>query len=205
MKTISLLRPVLEFGAVVVVLIVGLRLVTGLFGRRHKVYRVTFQRQVALLFWPGLCLSVGLPFLASFLFVGSLPTYEIVLLLVFSAVVLGFAAPALALHLHYYLHNQATEVVFEPKQNVLEVYEEGYRLPFARSDVQRVLYVRCSSRRLFWSNYEYLQLHLHDGRIITITSLLFKLTSLAEFLRNTHLESQRRFFCTIKSSPKLSV
>jgi hypothetical protein len=197
-KTVSLLRPLLEFGAVIVALIVGLRLVTGLFGSRRKMYRVTFQRQVALLFWPVLCLSVGLPFLVSFLFAGTLSTYELVLLVLLSALILGFAAPALLLHLHYYLHNHDTEVLFEPKQNVLEVYQDGQRLAFNRADIRRVIYARCSSRRLFWSNYEYVQLQLHNGQVITITSLLLKLAPLAEFLRNTHLEAQQFFFCTIR-------
>ena len=113
--------------------------------------------------------------------------------------VLGFALPALVLHLHYYLHNHATEVVFEPKQNLLEVYHDGQRLPFSRADIERVLYVRCSSRRAFWSNYEYVQLHLRTGQVITLTSLLLKLPSMAEFLRNTHLETRQQLFCTIKS------
>ncbi|WP_022825386.1 hypothetical protein [Hymenobacter norwichensis] len=201
MKTVSLLRPLLEVGGVIVALIVGLRLITGLFGKRQRAHRVTFQRQVALLFWPLLCLSVGLPFLASFFFAGELSTYELVLLLLFSGLIVGFALPAFLLHAHYYLHNHATEVVFEPKQNLLEVYEDGLRQPFSRADIQRVLYVRCSSRRLFWSNYEYVQLQLRNGQSITITCLLMKLTGLAEFLRNTHLEQQQRLFCTIQSNP----
>ncbi|UOQ66710.1 hypothetical protein [Hymenobacter volaticus] len=199
MKTISLLRPLLEFGAVVVALIVGLRLITGLFGSRRKMYRVTFQRQVALLFWPLLCLSVGLPFLVSFLFAGTLSTYELVLLILISALVLGFAGPAFLLHLHYYLHNHDTELLFEPKQNVLEVYQDGQRLPFTRADIDRVIYARCTSRSLFWSSYEYVQLHLHNGQILTITSLLLKLTPLADFLRNTRLETCQYLFCTIRS------
>lgn len=198
MKTVSLLRPLLEFGAVVVALIVGLRLITGLFGGRRKTYQVTFQRQVALLFWPLLCLSVGLPFLLSFLFADTLSTYELVLLLLISALVLGFAGPALLLHLQYYLHNHQTELLFEPKQNILEVYQDGQRLAFTRADIKRVLHARCSSRRLFWSNYEYIQLHLHNGQIITITSLLLKLAPLTDFLRNTHLETQHYLFCTIR-------
>lgn len=199
MKTVSLLRPLLEFGAVVVALIVGLRLITGLFGGRRKMYRVSFQRQVALLFWPLLCLSVGLPFLVSFLFAGALSTYELVLLLLISALVLGFAGPALLLHLHYYLHNHTTELLFEPKQNVLEIYQDGQRIPFTRADIHKVVYARCTSRRLFWSNYEYVQLHLQSGQILTITSLLLKLTPLADFLRNTHLESRQYLFCTVRS------
>lgn|GEM_PF-1079891 len=198
MKTISLLRPLLEFGVVVMVLIVGLRVITGLFGSKRRSFQISFQRQVALLFWPLLCLSVGLPFLASFLFAGTLSGYELVLLLAFSAVVLGFAAPALLLHLHYYVRSQATTVVFEPKQNVLEVYEDGQRMPFSRSDLVRVEYVRCTSRRLFWSEYEYVQLHLLNGQVITLTSLLLNLRPLAEFLRHANLQTHQRWFCIIR-------
>jgi hypothetical protein len=198
-RSLALLRPLLEFGAVVMVLIVGLRLLTALFGGKRRSFRISFQRQVALLFWPLLCLSVGLPFLASFLFADTLSGYELVLLLAFSAVALGFAAPALLLHLHYYVRNYATTVVFEPKQNVLEVYEEGQRIPFGRADLVRVEYVRCVSRRLFWSNYEYLQLHLASGQTITLTSLLLRLGPLAEFLRNANLQTRQSWFCIIRA------
>lgn len=198
MRTVSLLRPIFEFVVVVMVLVVGLRLITGLFGGKQRIYRVNFQRQVALLFWPVLCLSMGLPFLASLLFAGTLSTYELVLVLAFSSLVLGFAAPALLLHLHYYVRNQATTVVFEPKQNLLEVYEDGQHIAFSRADLLQVDYVRCSTRQLFWSNYEYMHLRLRDGRVITLTSVLLKLTPLAEFLRNTNLMTQRRLFCIIR-------
>lgn len=180
-------------------LLVGLRLLTGLFTGKRRTFTLTFQRQVALLFWPLLCLSIGLPFLASFLFAGSISTFELALLLAFSALVLGFAAPALLLHLQYYVHNQATAVVFEPKQNVLEVYQDGRRIPFGRADLARVQFVRCKSRRLFWSNYEYLQLQLHDGQTLTLTSLLLKLGPLAEFLRNANLHTSQQLFCIIRT------
>lgn len=198
MKTLALLRPLLEFGAVVLALLLGVRLLTGIFRGKRRSYTLTFQRQMVLLFWPLLCLSIGLPFLASFLFAGTIATYELVLLLAFSALILGFAAPALALHLHYYLRNHTTEVVFEPKQNLLEVYEAGQRIPFGRADLVRVEYVRCTSRRLFWSNYEYVQLHLRSGQTLTITSLLLKLGPLAEFLRNANLQTRQHLFCIIQ-------
>lgn len=200
MRTLSLLRPIFEFGAIVVALVVGLRLVTGLFGRKQRTYRLNFQRQVALLFWPLLCLSMGLPFLASLFFAGTLSSFELVLLLAFSAVVLGFAAPALLLHLHYYARNQHTTVVFEPKQNVLEVYEAGQAIAFNRSDLLQVDYVRCASQQLFWSNYEYIQLRLRNGQVLTISSVLMRLSPLAEFLRNTNLVRHKRWFCIIRTS-----
>jgi hypothetical protein len=198
MKTISLLRPLLEFGGALLMLLVGLRVVTGLFGTKRTTYQVTFGRQLALLFWPLLCLSMGLPFLASFLFAGTLSGFELVLLLAFSALVLGFATPALLLHLHYYLRNHATAMIFEPKHNQLEVYEHGQRIPFERADILQVEYVRCSSQRLFWSNYEYLQLHLRSGQVLTLSSLVLKLAPLAAFLRNTNFRTREKWFCIIQ-------
>lgn len=198
MKTFAVLRPLLELAAVVAALVIGLRVLTGLFGRRRRSYRVGIARQVALLFWPALCLSVGLPLVAAAWLDGHPASgFELGLLWALSGLTLGFAAPALLLHLRYYMHNHATEVVFEPKRNLLEVYEAGQQQPFGRADVARVEYVRCRSRRLFWSSYEYLQLHLTDGRVLTVTSLLLPLAPLAEFLRNANLHLTQRWFCII--------
>lgn len=198
MKTISLLRPLLEFGGAILILLVGLRVLTSLFGSKRTTYQVTFGRQLALLFWSLLCLSVGLPFLASFLFAGTLSGFELVLLVAFASLVLGFATPALLLHLHYYLRNHATALVFEPKQNVLEVYEHGQRVPFERADILQVDYVRCTSQRLFWSSYQYVQLRLRSGQVITLTSLLLNLAPLVAFLRNTNLQNQEKWICIIQ-------
>lgn len=192
-----MLRPLLEVAAVAVAGLVALRLVAGLFGGKPRMHTADAARQMALLFWPLLSMSVGLPFVAFGVFSGPLSTYELGLVLALSVLLLGFAGPALALHAHYYVRNHATAVVFEPKRNVLEVYEAGQRQPFERRDVVRVEYVRCRSRRFFWSSYEYLQLHLADGRALTITSLLLKLPPLAEFLRNANIHTYRRWFCII--------
>lgn len=195
MKIISVLRPLLEAAAVVGVVITGLRLLTGLFGRKSRVYQLGAARQFRLLFWPLLCLGVGLPFMASFLYAASLSSFELVLLLALAAVVVGFSFPAFVLHALYYLRNQQTTLVFEPKQNVLEVYENGQRIPFERRDLLQVTYVTCQSDRVFWSSYTYLQLQLHSGQVITLTSLLLPLEPLADFLRNTPIQHQKRWFC----------
>ncbi|RSK49357.1 hypothetical protein [Hymenobacter rigui] len=195
MKLLSFLRPVLEAAAVVGAFLIGLRLVTGLFGRKNRVYRPTALRQFTLLFWPLLCLSVGLPFLGSFFFTEYASTYELVLLLVLAAVVLGFSLPAFVLHVRYYFINQHTTLIFDPKQNVLEVYEGSAQIPFGKRDLVRVEYVTCRSERLFWSPYGYLRLHLRSGDVLTLTTLLLKLDPVAEFLRHTPLERRRRWFC----------
>ncbi|MBT9394082.1 hypothetical protein KLP40_12990 [Hymenobacter sp. NST-14] len=195
MKLLLFLRPLLEAAALVAAVVLGLRLLTGLFSRKTHVYRLTFSRQLRLLFWPLLCLGVGLPFLGSFFYAGPLAVHELVLLTALAAVVLGFSAPAFLLHLRYYFLNLNTTLVFDPKQNVLEVYEAGHRIPFGKRDLARVERVSCHSDRLFWSSYQYLRLHLHTGETITLTSLLTSLDPVTEFLRNTPLETRRAWFC----------
>jgi len=197
MKLLSFLRPLLEIATVITAVIVGLRLITGLFGRKSRTYRPTFMRQFSLLFWPLLCLGVGLPFLGSFFYAGTLAAYELVLLTAVAAVVLGFSVPAFVLHARYYARNLETTLVFDPKQNILEVYEGARHIPFGKSDLVRVERVTCQSERLFWSPYNYLKLHLRTGEVLVLTSLLTKMGPVAEFLRNTPLERRRSWFCWI--------
>lgn len=197
MKLLTFLRPLLEFSFAVLTIIVGLRFITSFFSDNSKVFRPTFLRQFYLLFWPLLCLCVGLPFLGSFVFLGTLSTYELVLLTALASVVLGFSVPALILHAQYYARNLHTTLVFDPKQNKLEVYEGNFRIPFDRRDLQRVEYVTCTSKRLFWSNYNFLRLHLASGETLTLTSLLTNLAPIAEFLRNTNFEKRERWFCFV--------
>lgn len=140
---------------------------------------------------------MGLPFLGSFVYLGTLTTYELILLTALAAVVFGFSVPALVLHAQYYARNLHTTLVFDPKQNKLEIYEGNFRIPFAQRDLQRVEYVTCTSRRLFWSNYNFLRLHLVGGETMTLTSLLTNLEPVAEFLRNSNLERRQRWFCFV--------
>lgn len=176
---------------------VGLRVITGFFARNSRVYRPTFLRQLALLFWPLLCLGVGLPFLATFLVAGTLAAYELVLLTALAALVLGFSLPAFMLHAQYYARNLHTTLVFDPKRNQLEVYEGRVRIPFSKSDLVKVERVTCQSKRLFWSHYDYMKLHLNTGEVLTLTSLLTKLEPVTDFLRNTPLERRQKWFCIV--------
>jgi len=196
-KLLAFLRPLLEFSFAVLTIVVGLRFITSFFSKQGKVFQPTFLRQFYLLFWPLLCLCVGLPFLGSFVYLGSLSAYELILLTALAAVVLGFSVPALVLHAQYYARNLNTTLVFDSKQNKLEVYEGNFRIPFERRDLQRVEYVTCKSRRLFWSNYSFLRLHLATGETLTLTSLLTNLEPVAEFLRNTNLDARQRWFCFV--------
>ncbi|PJJ48699.1 hypothetical protein [Hymenobacter chitinivorans] len=187
----------LEFTVAVCAIVFGLRFITSFFTQASRVYRPTFLRQFYLLFWPLLCMSVGLPFLISFLYLGTLSAYELVLLTALAAVILGFSVPALILHAQYYAHNLRTTLVFDPKHNKLEVYEGRVLIPFAQRDLLRVEYVTCRSPRLFWSNYNFLRLHLASGEVLVLTSLLTNLAPVAEFLRNSHLEARQRWFCLL--------
>ncbi|RFP66148.1 hypothetical protein D0N36_05370 [Hymenobacter lapidiphilus] len=195
MKLLSFLRPLLEVAALVAALVLGLRLFSGLFSRKSHAYRLSYARQLRLLFWPLLCLGVGLPFLGAFFYADTLAPHEWVLLLVMTVVVLGFAGPALLLHGQYGIRNLHTTLVFEPKQNRLEVYEGTTQIPFEKHDLLRVERVTCRSRRPFWSAYDYLRLHLRDGQTITLTSALTDLQPLTEFLRNTPLERRQVWIC----------
>jgi hypothetical protein len=197
MKPFSVLRPLLEAAAVVGILLMGLRLLTGLFGRKSRMYQVGAARHFRLLFWPLLCLAVGLPFMASFLYAASLSAYELLLLLVLAALILGFSMPAFLLHGQYYLRNQSTTVVFDPRHNVLEVHENGHQIPFEKRDLAEARFVTCTSDRLFWSPYNYLHIRLHSGQSIVLTSLLLPLEPVADFLRNTSLQRQQRWFCWV--------
>lgn len=194
-KFFTFLRPLLEATFAILVMVVGLRFITNFFSQNSKVYRPTFLRQFYLLFWPLLCLCVGLPFLLSFFYVGTLSGVELVLAVALGAVVLGFSVPSLLLHAQYYARNFTTTLVFEPKLNRLEVYEQRVRIPFSRADLVRVEYVTCVSRHVFWNKYEYLRLHLATGEVLTITSVLTDLRPVAEFLRNTRLEQHQHWFC----------
>ncbi|OON70632.1 hypothetical protein [Hymenobacter sp. CRA2] len=189
-----LLGPLLELAVVVGAASLLLQWVMRLFGRRRTVFQVTYWRGVYLLIWPLATLAVALPLLRPLL-AGPTTGLEMVFFGVLAAVVLSFAVPSFLLHAQYYRHNRHTTLLFDAKQNHFEVYEGAVPVPFSRADIERVEYAVCRTRRVFWSNYEYLRLHLRDGRRITLTSLLTGLEPLAEFLRHTHLSARKRWFC----------
>jgi len=192
----SLIRPLLEVAVVLFVVLSGARWLTGLFTKRAYVFQPTAARQLRLLFWPLLALGAGLSVLPT-VALGSRPasSFEWVLALGFVALTLVLSGPTLLLHLRYWALNHDTALVFQANENRLEVYQGGQRVPFERRDLARVERVTCRARRSFWSGYNYLRLHLHDGRIITLTSVLTELEPLAFFLRNVPTERRSRYWC----------
>jgi hypothetical protein len=189
-----ILGPLLEAVVLFGVAAFLLRWVLNLFGQQRTVFQVMYWRSVYLLAWPLASLAVGLPFLATF-FTGAHSGWALMLLLVAGALLLSFSVPAFALHLQYYLCNRHTTLLFDPKKNILEVYEGPYRQYFERRDIAQVERVTCHSQHLFWSHYDYLRLHLRDGRVLTLTSLLLKLDNTAEFLRSLPQERRQRWLC----------
>lgn len=189
-----LLVPVLELALAVGGASLLLQWILRLFGRRRTVFQVNYWRGVYLLIWPLASLCVALPMLRPLL-VSSPNRWEIGVFGLLFVVVLGFALPSLLLHLQYYRRNRDTTLLFDPKQNIFEVYEGPVPVPFRRADIEQVTYCQCRTRRVFWHNYEYLRLRLSDGRTVELTSLLADLGPLAEFLRNTRLQPVRRWFC----------
>lgn len=189
-----LLVPVVELALAVGGVGLLLQWILRLLGRRRTVFQVNYWRGVYLLIWPLASLCVALPLLRP-LAAGSAGRWELGLFGLLFAVVLGFALPSLLLHLQYYRRNRRTTLLFDARDNTFEVYEGPVPVSFRRTDIERVTYCQCRTRRVFWSNYEYLRLHLHDGRTVELTSLLTDLGPLAEFLRNTRLQPVRRWFC----------
>ena len=197
MKT-SFLRPLLEVAAVLLLVLGAARWLTGLLAKRTPVYRATAARQLRLLFWPLLALGAGLSVLpAVALGAGPASGFEWALTGGFLLFTLVLGGPALLLHLRYWALNHATTLVFEPAANRFEVYEAGQRVPFERRDLARVERVTCRARRSFWAHYDYLRLHLTDGRVVVLTSLLLDLEPLAGFLRNVPMERRAVYWAWV--------
>jgi hypothetical protein len=189
-------RPLIEAAVVLFVVLGAARWVTGLFSKRTHVYQTTAARQMRLLFWPLLALGAGLSVLPTVAMGGAaVSAFEWLLTAGFMLFTLVLSGPALLLHLRYWTLNQATTLAFQPTENRFEVYEAGQRVPFERRDLARIARVTCRARRSFWAKYDYLTLHLHDGRSITLTSLLTELEPLAVFLRNVPTDRSSRYWC----------
>jgi hypothetical protein len=120
-----------------------------------------------------------------------------VLAAVFFGLTLTLSLPAFVLHIRYWLLNQGTEVVFQPEANRFEIYEHGQRQFFAQRDILQVERVNCRTRRTFWANYDYLRLHLADGRVLALTSLLGDLEALTTFLRSAPTTRRAVAWCWV--------
>ncbi|MBF9235779.1 hypothetical protein I2I05_00075 [Hymenobacter sp. BT683] len=194
----SFLRPLLEVAVVLLVVLGAARWVTGLFSKRTYVHRITAARQLRLLFWPLLAFGAGLSVLPATALGGSHTTaYEWLLACGFFLFTLVLSGPALLLFLRYWALNHATVLVFNPADNQFEVYEAGQRIAFERRDLARVERVTCSARRTFWAKYDYLTLHLADGRSLVLTSLLTDLEPLTVFLRNLPTDRPTKTWCWV--------
>ena len=189
-------RPLLEAAVGLLLVLGAARWLTGLFSKRTHVYQATAARQLRLLFWPLLALGAGLSVLpAVAMGEPKVSPFEWLLTAGFILFTLLLSGPALLLHLRYWTLNRDMALAFQPTENRFEVYEAGQRLPFERRDLARVERVTCRARRSFWARYDYLHLHLHDGRVITLTSLLTELEPLAVFLRSVPTERSSRYWC----------
>lgn len=194
----SFLRPLLEVAAVLLLLLGATRWLTGLFSKRTHTYHASATRQLRLLFWPLLALGAGLSVVPAVALGGPVASqFEWLLTIGFVLFTVALSVPALLLHLRYWVLNRETVLVFQPTENRFEVYEAGQRVAFARRDVARVERVTCRARRTFQAKYNYLCLHLADGRVIMLTSLLTDLEPLAMFLRNLPIERRTAGWCWV--------
>ncbi|WP_046245916.1 hypothetical protein [Hymenobacter terrenus] len=194
----SFIRPLLEAAVVLLLVLGAARWLTGLFSKRTHVYQTTVARQLRLLFWPLLALGAGLSVVPAAAMGGAgISRFEWVLTMGFLVFTLMLSGPALLLHLRYWGLNHETVLAFQPIENRFEVYEGGQRVAFERRDLAGVERVTCSARRTFWAKYNYLRLHLTDGRTIVLTSLLTDLEPLAVFLRNVPTEQRAHAWCWV--------
>jgi hypothetical protein len=191
-------RPLIEAAVVIFLVLGATRWVTGLFSKRTHVYQTTAARQLRLLFWPLLALGAGLSVLPAVAMGGAeVSAFEWLLTAGFMLFTLVLCGPALLLHLRYWTLNRETTLVFQPVDNRFEVYEAGQRVPFERRDLDRVERVTCRARRTFWAKYDYLTLHLRDGRTLTFTALLTDLEPLAVFLRSLPTDRRTKAWCWV--------
>ena len=194
----SFLRPLLEVAAVLLLVLGATRWLTGLFSKRTHTYQASAARQLRLLFWPLLALGAGLSVVPAVALGGPVASqFEWLLTIGFVLFTVALSVPALLLHLRYWVLNRETVLVFQPTENRFEVYEAGQRVAFARRDLAQVERVTCRARRTFWAKYNYLCLHLADGRVIMLTSLLTDLEPLATFLRNLPIERRTAGWCWV--------
>ena len=197
MKT-TFFRPLLEAAVVLLLVLGAARWVTGLFSKRTHVYQTTAARQMRLLFWPLLALGAGLSVVPAVAMDGAnVSAFEWVLTAGFLLFTLVLSGPALLLHLRYWVLNHETTLVFQPDENRFEVYEAGQRLAFERRDLVEIERVTCRARRTFWAKYDYLKLHLRDGRVIVLTVLLTELEPLASFLRSVPTVRRTQAWCWV--------
>ena len=194
----AFLRPLLEVAAVLLVVLGAARWVTGLFSKRTQVYQATAARQLRLLFWPLLALGAGLSVVPAVAMGDqAASSFEWLLTAGFVLFTLLLSGPALLLHLRYWALNHETTLVFQPATNLLEVYEADQRVAFDRRDLARVERVTCRARRSFWARYDYLRLHLQDGRVVVLTALLTDMEPLATFLRSVPTERRTTVWCWV--------
>ena len=194
----SFFRPLLEAAVLLLLGLGAARWLTGLFAARTHTYRTTAARQLRLLFWPLLALGAGLSTVPAVAMEGhSASVLEGWLAAGFGIFTLALSGPALLLHARYWLLNRETTLIFQPRENRFEVSQAGQQVPFAQRDLLRVERVTCRARRTFWAPYDYLRMHLADGRVLVLTSLLTELEPLAVFLRSVPTEQRATAWCWV--------
>lgn len=170
-------------------LLVGARLWAALAGsRRRGLYYLSGARQVRLLFWPLAGLVASLPFaLGVIRRAPDLPGPALAGAAGLAAALLSLSAPALVLHARYRRHDAATAVLFDARDNLLEIRRPDR--PFVRvrpTEVRAASHVRPRASRAFWAAYETLQLEFAPAAglaPILLTSAVLDLAPVVAWLR----------------------
>ncbi len=170
-------------------LLVGARLwavVAG--GRRRGLYYLSGARQVRLLFWPLAGLVASLPFaLGVARRVPDLPAPALAGAGVLAVALLSLSVPALVLHARYRRHDAATVVLFDPRNDELEIRRPDR--PFVRvrpAEVRAAGYTQPRTSQAFWAAYETLKLDFAPATgqaPLLLTSAVLDLSPVVAWLR----------------------
>ncbi|MEE1945902.1 hypothetical protein VRU48_12345 [Pedobacter sp. KR3-3] len=89
-----------------------------------------------------------------------------------------FVLPAIVLHLNYFLVNMGVVLKYSPGEKKMEICKRGFSIVFFIEDIeyveQSISFNEAEHRApvLTWDKYNHSVIHLKNGKVFTITSLL---------------------------------
>lgn len=105
------------------------------------------------------------------------------------------------IYINYLRHYQIISLIYNSEQNVMAINGES----ITRHAIQHVKWHKVGNKKLLivWSNYEFLEVFLYDGRRFIISSLLLNPKSISKFLRNLPLTYSLSAFPIVKKANRL--
>lgn len=174
-----------------------LRFLISILSKERSVYVPDPSRHFFMLFWALLCLMIAAPLLVTYMASNRQSPLEAALLLTLGVVLAGFSLPVFVLHLQYFFNDFQKLVEVDKKNQSFKIYDVRKKLFYRKEDIVRATRVQCSSKKFFWSNYEYITFEIKNGSSITLTSLLMPLDKLTDFLNANRIQVQHKSICFI--------